>query len=184
MSEEKTVYLSRENKVFGPYSLTEVDRLKTTGEYIKFFWFWDGSTDDWVPANPPPPLPVGAAQPAKQPAKGLAKELERHVERSDRAPFANAGVFRVICHDFRDLVSGTLVEISQKSCLLLTPAPHSGLPTIRKGRKVWLSMLNESSNQSENIEGTVSDTRRRQTGEWEYVIEWSRIPELLIKKSE
>ncbi len=80
MSDNQTailVYLGKDGKTFGPFSVAEVEAMKISGEFYRYEWMWDGQSPNWVlvppPAPPPPPPPpTGVQGPAIPPPSSAA----------------------------------------------------------------------------------------------------------------
>ncbi|HLD99063.1 MAG TPA: hypothetical protein VJB59_02325 [Bdellovibrionota bacterium] len=172
------IFLSRDGQVFGPYTVEQLQTMKTSGEFQKYFWFWDGSTPEWVPVTPPPPLPVLKTTPppsapaiaAQMPAASPENAIEPQVP------------IRVICHDFRSIVSTSLISVAPEHCVLLCSSYRTGLPPIHEKNAVWLTLVDESSGRAQTVKGSVIGMNRRDNGEWRFKIKWNAIPELLNAK--
>ncbi|OFZ54809.1 MAG: hypothetical protein A2428_04540 [Bdellovibrionales bacterium RIFOXYC1_FULL_54_43] len=186
------IFLSRDGQVFGPYTVEQLQTIKASGEFQKYFWFWDGSTPEWVPVTPPPPLPVLKTTPPPS-APAVAAQIPTSSPAQVPVP-ANAprstptcGIetqvpIRVICHDFRSIVSTSLLEVAPEHCVLLCSSYRTGLPPIHEKNAVWLTLVDESSGRAQTVKGSVIGMNRRDNGEWRFKIKWNAIPELLNAK--
>src|SRR5579885_1810236 len=75
MSTQDQNYLcTREGQVVGPFTQAQLAEMKRTGAIQAYFWLWEASNPQWMPANPPPPPPAAPTSPiASQPEAKTAE---------------------------------------------------------------------------------------------------------------
>ncbi len=195
MNEQK-VFLARGEEVFGPYTLEKIREMEASGELSEFTWMFDGSSPHWIPVSPPPPIPtqlpyeMASEQPI--PGAGLKQTPAESQEISQNpgpaaAPAAAAEQIELgigllaVCHDFRNVMSGKLDRAWPKGCVFVSPSVHSALSPFRKGARVWLNLLHESTGSAENIHVSVDGCRKRGDAEWEIALGWDQLP-LILKR--
>jgi hypothetical protein len=83
----------------------------------------------------------------------------------------------VVCHDFRSVVTGTLREITETGCELVSAQQTSG-PVFPQKTKVLLNLLDEKSGRSVNVSARLTAAQRFD-GKWVYRIRWPQVPEFL-----
>jgi hypothetical protein len=207
-------YLSKDGKIFGPYTDEELENLRRSGEINTFSWIWGGGSSNWMPiAAPPPMAPPGAGaqsaapQPQAQaapvvrqpPADEASVEDAPYLLAGDPpAPAAQSGLpsfarpsgagaapavrqnveLQAICHDGHQIVSGLGRSVTGEGFLLVSEGNVSASSPFRRGGKIWVNLLDESSRRTENVQAVVSDFTRKQSG-WEYQIRWVKVPGLI-----
>lgn len=172
----KTIYLGKEGKLFGPYSEDQLDSMKTSGEYSQYSWLWEDRADGWLPINPPPMPPSDPTEnyelkpkPQKQMQSPPSRELPAAVAR-----------LQAICHDNQSIISGSPTRLTRDTIFLASSDFASSLPPFGKGSRVWLNLLDEASGKTENVQAVIHGMARRNGG-WEYEMKWDRAPDMIGK---
>lgn len=176
-------YLARSGETFGPFTLQEIERLRESGEYQKFSWFWDSSRSrpDWQPIDPPPAPPRPAA--TERPI-ALAGDSARVAEPARRAPSA-AGESRsafpcegisALCFNAGQLQAGTLAQATESGCEFVS-ASTQGSPAFQARARVRLQLA-DASGRSMTLSARVAKTTRK-GGRWHYQLFWKRCPEII-----
>jgi len=83
----------------------------------------------------------------------------------------------VVCHDFRNIVTGTLREVTQTGCELVSNTHTTG-PVFPQKAMIMLNLLDEKSGKSINVRARLVGAKR-QEGTWTYRIRWPELPEFL-----
>ena len=198
-NQQQGVYLSKQGKVFGPFTRGQVEQLKRTGEYHSYSFMWDPSVSpDWAPIHLPPAPPPKPSQvlptrftPSESTAQGTSGSSHHagaHGQGHGSAagqghPGASAteSAFQVICHNNRDAMSGVLTDPHAQGFTLLTEdAATSGTP-FGRGSKVWVNLLEEQSGRSENFQAVISGMTN-QDGKWAFEIAWEKPARILAEK--
>jgi hypothetical protein len=169
-----TIYLSKNDKIFGPYSQTEIEALKADGKFGQFFWVCYDLKKGWEPVHPAPPLPTpGTAQHA--PLEELEATPQKKKLRSDIRTDTS---IVALCRARTTIISGLLRDITENGGTLIEVHPHShSVPWFRKGAKVQMNLLDSKNSKTQNIQAKVSDIQKKD-GSWSYVVQWSNLPEI------
>jgi hypothetical protein len=155
---EQQIWLSREGKTEGPFSPSQVESMKSSGEYKKYTWIWSAKSKNWEPIYPAPPPP---ALPKKtETAKKVNRELA------------------AVCHDNRVIVGGIISSAIGNDSIMKTSDYGDMLPPFKKGHKVIINLLDEDSGVAENAKAEIVDFKKTGSS-WEYRLKWSDTPKLL-----
>jgi hypothetical protein len=84
---------------------------------------------------------------------------------------------QAVCHDDKVLVNGTLSEVTDTGCELVSYSNDAAPPFPRKAI-VMLNILNEVTGESMSIQARLVQALRRE-GAWFYRLRWKEKPELL-----
>jgi hypothetical protein len=155
---DQQIWLSKEGKTEGPFTPSQVESMKSSGEYNKYTWIWSAKLKNWepiYPAPPPPSLPKKA-----EVAKKVNLELA------------------VICHDNRSIVGGVISSSMGSDSVMKTSDYGDMLPPFKKGSKVMINLLDEASGKTENVKAQIVDFKKSGSN-WEYRLKWSETPKLL-----
>ena len=152
MANEKKIYLGRRGKSYGPYSSTQLDQMRLSGELETFTFRWDDDSLAWKPLENAPP-PPGASPVSSAVASG--------------------GI-EAICHDFTTIVSGLLQNVSELGCDLVSHDGSDG-PRLGLKAKLVLNVVDKTGKQAMNVNASLSDVVRRDSA-WVYRIRWSHAP--------
>jgi hypothetical protein len=155
---EQQIWLSKEGKTEGPFTPSQVESLKSSGDYKKYTWIWSAKSKNWepiYPAPPPPTLPKKA-----ETAKKVNRELA------------------AVCHDNRIIVGGIIASSIGSDSIMKTTDYGDRLPPFKKGAKVIINLLDEESGKTENVKAQIVDFKKT-GGSWEYRLKWGDTPGLL-----
>src|SRR6185437_6021460 len=169
------IYLSREGKVFGPYTREELEQFRENGEIAQYAWIWDGSVGKWAslhpePAKPAPLQPVGSGeQPATEP-KAQPKAKTRRAKEHQ--------IVHAIFFDSQRMMSGTIDSIDENGAVVSCASEFAVLVPFRKGQKLTVSLVDEATGECENLSALVLQCAR-EGRKIVYRIQWEKAPELL-----
>ena len=197
----KTIYLSKDGKVFGPYSKEEYSELKRTADFHEFSWIWTEDSPGWVPINPPTVPPTGntkeiyvkkseqfqttqtqqtQAIPTKPAFSGTQTSIYHHQPGSSHTmqtqvrPVSNAKI-KAICHNEQQMISGEVIQINAHEFKFLSSNSQEMIPAFGSGHQVMVNLLDIHSGQSENASAKILDVKRMK-GFWEYQMQWTKSP--------
>jgi hypothetical protein len=176
MSEsDATIYLSKDDKIFGPYSQTDLQQLKSDGKFSQFIWVCYDLSKGWEPVHPAPALPT--PQTAQRTALAdldppmPGKKILRQNLSSDTVIIA-------LCQARTKIISATLKDIRADGGILTDVHPlNHGVPWFKKGATAQMNLLDSKNAKTQNIEARVSDVLKKD-GQWTYAIRWSTIPDI------
>lgn len=198
----KTIYLSKDGKVFGPYSKEEYSEIKKTADFHEYSWIWTEDSPGWVPINPPTVPPTGntkeiyvqqKTEQTKQtttsstqtniptrPALTTQTSIYHHQPNQARATQTHIRVtadtkIKAICHNEQELISGDIQKINDNEFILLTTLSKVLIPPFGSGHQVVINLLDLLSGTSENVSAKITDVKRSQ-GCWEYRMQWLQAP--------
>src|SRR4051812_25462010 len=156
---ERSVYLIKNGKTFGPFSHSEIDQFREKGELDKFDWICHNLRQGWVPVAPPPSLPDLAEevpikeaapairQPGPIPVSAKKAEEKRGEEKTISA----------LCHHRKTVLSGSIKDVNAEGCTLTRVSPSSmTMPLLKGGASVLLSLLDLQSSQAENVTARIT----------------------------
>jgi hypothetical protein len=83
-------------------------------------------------------------------------------------------LFAAICHDNRNVIGGMLTRQGNIGTLISKDYAEARSP-FRKGHKVHLNLLDESSGSTENLQAEIEDLKKSPEG-WEYTVRWAGMP--------
>lgn len=199
----KTIYLSKDGKVFGPYSKEEYSDLKKTPDFFEFSWIWTEESPGWVPINPPTVPPTGNTkeiyvQPKTtqtpssstqtniptRPALNTQTSIYHHQPNQARATQTHIRVsantkIKAICHNEKNLISGDIQKINNNEFVLLTTLSKDLIPPFGNGHQVVINLLDVLSGTSENVSAKITDVKRSK-GCWEYKMQWLHAPKSVM----
>ena len=155
-------YLSREGKIFGPFSPGEIDQFRKSGELLHYAWIWNPSSSRWSLLHPEPPAP--AAKPAPKPAQATPRPTDRAIQ--------------AICYDTIHLIGGRVESFDSEGAAILCPSDFRDLGPFRKGQKVSINLIDEASGASENVDALVETSAREDRG-LRYRFRWKIRPQMM-----
>ncbi len=172
-------FLGKSGKIFGPFSDTDVARMRSDGELERFSWIWQATTPGWQAIDPPPPPVVEGT--------GMA-ELQGHSmppmprqapptppQRKSLKIVSDA--MDAICHDYRHAVAGRIVRMTDSGCELVANG-QGGKPDFQDHAKLYLNLLNAKAGKTMDVVAMLSGVSRSKEG-WTYRLEWESVPEIL-----
>ncbi len=163
-------YLARDGKIFGPIDDAAFEGLRVSGEIRTYSWIWDWSLATWAPIDPPPPplttsTEAGAHERAPRPAA-----QKRSVAQPNRSHWLAA------CHDFQGMVAGTLEQVHELGCELRAQGDIEE-PTFGTSGPVILNLFDPKSGRSINVRAQILGVARDQRG-FHYRLGWDKKPAL------
>jgi hypothetical protein len=157
---EQQIWLSKEGKTEGPFSPSQVETMKSSGEYKKYTWIWSAKSKNWEPIYPAPPPPAPTPAKKAETAKTVGHELA------------------AVCHDNRTIVGGVIASSMGNDSVMKTQDYGDMLPPFKKGSKVMVNLLDENSGKTENVKAQIVDFKKSGSS-WEYRLQWIDTPTLL-----
>lgn len=142
---QTAVYLSKDGKIYGPYSHAESVKLQTSGEWLRFPYIWDEGRMAWMP-NRTPPLPASSEA-------NVAKLTEGR---------------SAICHNGEKLMTGELHATQGNGCQVIGDMGAT-VPTFGVGTKIWIQ-INDLKSQEATCRGALVSSVFRDGKNWLYQI--------------
>jgi len=143
------IYLGKANKIYGPFSLSELDQMATEGKLATFVWIWDHDGEQWKPLESPPPAPTTLKVPSPSPDESTNSAL---------------------CYDQFSTVCGALNGITETGCLLLSSHLGAG-PKFVIGGQVAVNIIDSKKKNSKKSTAQVISITRVQE-QWAYRLRW------------
>lgn len=177
------IYLSKKGELFGPFSASDVSKMKKSGELLDYVWICFDVEAGWRPIQPPPKLPgrVGGHQEdylgeSAEEAGGKKRPSKKKSQRGSSDRFAH---FSVLCVSGRKILSAKISDANSKSCVLTQVSPEShAIPVLHRGSKLTLNILNPNNSEAESVRA-VSGEAIKNGDHWDYVLNWSKLPDIL-----
>lgn len=161
------VYLAKSGRVFGPYTERNMMEMESSGELSRFSWVWKSSAPGWQPLDPmPAPLDESTVV-ASEPARKSRSHLR-----------LVGDTIEGVCHDYRNVVAGTVVRVTEAGCELLVAGAEASTPKFKTNARVYLNLLNAKTGQTMDVSAQLGEVTHSQHG-WTYRLEWQSVPELL-----
>ncbi len=197
---DKKYYLARAGRAHGPLDQAELERLRDSGDYGKYTWFWDPARPSWQAIDPPPPPPLPTptptqAQPQVQPPAPIVPASRPSTQTSHensaapaateswptarpvtRADQLSPGWIDVLGIHNSGMLTGRLQRVTDGGCELVT-APNQTRPTIATGSSMILNLVDRRG-RSMNVRARVSEILH-QDGAWTLLLNWRRTPLIL-----
>lgn len=87
------IYLSREGKVFGPYTPEQLAEFRQNGEIAKYAWMWDEKGARWSALHdlPPAPMIMDDAVAVTAPTAAPKEKTKDHLPNFTRPAFLSGG---------------------------------------------------------------------------------------------
>ncbi len=148
------IFLGTAGKCHGPFTQEQVERLRLSGEIERYPYQWDPNTGSWRPIAPPP-VPAEFAAP-------------------NEAPHSPNDGIDAICHNFVDVVSGQLENLTDGGCDLVSPDP-SDSPRLALRSPLVLSLVSSDQDHAVNVKASLAEVTRHD-GRWVYHLRWARRP--------
>ncbi len=139
-------FLGRGGRVFGPFTAHELEALRASGELSRYTYEWDAHSHTWKNIDPHPPHPR---------PEGFEK-------------------VEAICHNFDAVVAGTLTNVTDSGCVLLSRDP-SDAPKLALNARLFLNVIDSSAKKGMNVEASLEDVSRTD-GVWVYRLRWDKRP--------
>ena len=160
-------WLSKEGKIFGPYSPKEIELLKNEGKFSEYTWMWAPGSNQWAPITPAPAPPLPPGKQVVQSEFKTRHPLDKTLE--------------VICHDQKNIVSGKIQCILDNGFVMTSKDFSESSPPFHQGRHVWLNLLDEANGSTENIRAEIVKIERKDQTTWSYEFQWKEVPKILEK---
>lgn len=203
------IYLGKNGQTFGPYTAEQFAEIQASADYATYTYIWDGreANPDWKPIQkaaaipappaakrgpgaPPPDAAANASASAPEPEiaqvipiRGGARAKES--TRAQAAPMLrgyDAPGIEALCHDSRNVITGTLAQVTDAGCELICPE-SSAAPSFGAQSPVMLNLLDSKSGQAMNVAARLAGMRR-EGGKWSLKVLWDACPELLVRQIE
>ncbi len=153
--ETKIYYLGRGGRAHGPFTQVAFEKMRLSGEIDQYTYQWDESSKDWLNLDPKPPA-VGVTLPSKRRAGHSLENSE------------------AVCHDRNEVVIGTLENISDAGCELVSDE-HSAAPKLGLNSPLILNVT--TGEKAMNVRASLSSVEHRGNA-WIYRLRWAEIPSL------
>lgn len=159
----QVIYLGSNGKVFGPFTSAEFEALNLSGDIQNFSWIWDSTSDVWKPLDPAPQI---------KPSSGVT--------------FLNQGTSKaiesieVICHNFREVLSASLVRMTETGCELISKDSNGHVshhPHFALRAPLTLNLYDPSTRKMVTVNGRFDGAERANEG-WKLRVRWDAIPTL------
>jgi hypothetical protein len=126
------------------------------------------------PAQQAPAPAQAQAQAAPEPTQTQVQTLEQATN-----AVAHASELQAVCHDFRSVLSGSLVTGSARMAIFVSPTRIAGLAPFRSGSRVFMNLLHGPTGRAENVAARVRECRLDGDGCWRIALDWEQSPRLL-----
>jgi hypothetical protein len=176
-------FLAKAGEIFGPYTETDIENLRESGEYQRYTWVWDTRKPGWQPTDPTPVAPqapvskVPMAAPMDTPAAPAPVQAQAPTRTPAVRPNIDVGHLSVLCYDHHQVLSGTLVHISEGGCEFISETLESG-PAFMIQVPISMNLLDQRSGQSMTVRSRVAEVARKD-GRWHYRLFWKKCPEII-----
>lgn len=180
---QQGIYLSRQGKVFGPFTRAQIEQLKRTGDFLGYSFIWDPTVSpDWRPVHlpPAPPPPAAEVLPSRFARIDEGTITEVGTRPGFEEPTRGSGsisedgrVFQVVCHNNRDAVAGIVVQPGAQGFTIITQESSSTMLPFGQGSKVWINLLDEQSGRTENFQALVGQVASHD-GRWALQVLWEK----------
>ena len=164
------IYLKNGDKTVGPYTEDEFKKLREDGELVKYTAIFRDPSKGWEHLAPPPPS--GEAAPARR-----SPEPSARVTHSPTKLRKVAHGYDVLLHDYRQVVSGTMTQMTEFGCEVVCHGEVG--PTFSKDHPIQLNILDPKSGESTQVLARL-DRMGRSDGNWSYRLLWDQAPSLLV----
>lgn len=180
------IYLASGGKVFGPYTSAEFETFALSGDIRKFSWIWEPSTESWKALDPAPKTKPGSGIGATLDGAAGLRTSQAHGGRADptHSPqfsnHADASSIEVICHDFREVLSASLVHMTETGCELMSKDAHGHVshpPHFALSAPLMLNLYDPMSGKLTNVHGRFYGAERAPGG-WKLKVRWNAVPSL------
>lgn len=184
-------YLAKDGKVSGPYEPAQIEELKSSGEFYKYEWMWDGKSPDWTPVprklSSPPGLPAETTKtltkipPSETSKTGITvspSQTSAPAAQQSR-PFQGVDIktskktFCAVLFDSRVTLGGEVTQAHSRGAKFVSTPTHD-IP-VSKGTNALIDLLDESSDRSAKIQTSIT-TVSRMGDRWVLELEWSSCP--------
>lgn len=183
---EAPTYLAKAGKVVGPFDSKHIAEMKSSGEFYKYEWMWDGQSPDWSPVprqlTSPPSLPepsksitrISVDQTATHDAKSHAKAAAAKSSSFHGADIKTSGkTFCAVLFDTRLTIGGELSQAHSRGGKFVSTPTHT-VP-VSRGSNALLDILDEATDRSTKIQASVMNVSRM-GDRWVLELEWSSMP--------
>ena len=182
---KKMVYLARFGKVHGPFTDQELEAFQANGKINEFTWVWDYSGQGWKPLDPPPAALFDTGEQSEQVGSAQILQYSGHAQPTTAGPSpmdlgfpSTRGQVSVVCHNFRQVVSGFVHRMTATGCELKTSDGHLS-PAFVSRSSVVLNLLDGESGKLMNVSCRICGVTRTPDG-WVYQVRWEQRPEIQV----
>jgi hypothetical protein len=177
-------FLAKAGEIFGPYTETDIERLRESGEYHRYSWVWDTRKPGWQPTDPTPMAPkapvskVPTAAPMDLPGSAPAMTAPAAPTPIQAArPNIDVSHLSVLCYDHHQVLSGTLVHVSEGGCEFISDNFETS-PVFMMQVPISMNLLDHQSGQTMTVRSRVAEVARKD-GRWHYRLFWKKCPEII-----
>jgi hypothetical protein len=150
---DKSIYLGRKGSVYGPFTVAELEQMHLNGDIERFTYIWDGESRAWRNIDPLPPTPGVRAPREDAPAWSRVE---------------------AVVHNFRDIVSGLLENVTDTGCDLISEDPADA-PKLALKSSLVVNVIDPAKEKAMNVKASLSEISRRD-GRWIYRLRWVHRP--------
>lgn len=162
MTNRNHVFLGKDGKVFGPYSLEEYEKMFASGELSKFTWIWDSKLYTWKTLEIPPPPPT------------MSGDLENKTKPTPES--INWEMIQAICFDQFNLMSGKLEWITESGCVFISDEFEKAVKFPVQA-KAELNLFEENLKRLICVQVSIADISL-QKQRWTYRLRWKEAPSI------
>jgi hypothetical protein len=168
---DKKYFLARSGETFGPYDQRELGRLRESGAYRGYTWFWDPAHPGWQAIDPAPAAPRIAPESAPPPA-ATATATAAH----PAVPLRSFPGISALCLGPHAIQAGTLQKVTDGGCEFVSDTEGSAAAFAIQ----CLVRLNlaDPTGRSMNVQARVGSVYRR-NGRWHLRLNWQGCPAIL-----
>lgn len=175
------IYLKLGDKTVGPYTEAEFRELRDQGELVKYTAIFRDPARGWEDLAPPPlttaaPLDAPSADAPSAAPRALEPASAPRATRATARPLRANHPWEVVIHDFRQLVSGTVTQLTDFGCEITCMVDEG--PIFSTEHPVELNILDGKTGASTCVKARL-DRITRDGGHWIYRVLWDETPALL-----
>lgn len=172
----RNYFLAKGGKTVGPFSQTEIEKMRLSGKYEEYTWVWDETVSRWEAIDPAPlPPSVSANATSNQATAPVAPQRDR------RSHSFAAQQIQAVCFNHLTALSGSLDQVTDAGCEFSTQM-GSTEPEFQVQLPISLHLYDTKTSRSMKVMGRVGRVERRD-GRWHYRIHWKNCPELISLQS-
>jgi hypothetical protein len=179
MSANLKIYLAKNQRITGPLSQEEVDRLRKNGDLQKYTWILKENDHQWTALDPAPAIPT--ARPEIQPPAFGGPLVSR-----PQVMQVEPSAYRIVLFDHHNAISGWLLSASDGGCAIRSDQNGSD-PLFVSRAPAHLTLHDTRSGESIKLRIRIGDISRAATAAgdpgWVYQLRWESAPSILASTS-